>query len=241
MKLKVLQACVSSALLHNCEAFGNNLPADLESLYFTLVKTALGVRTTTANDLALVESGLLNLRGMIESRQHKFYETFISNLQQESARQSVFSVLRNNGNKYLKHYSNILHSYASPKDIKTNHREQIKERIKRKADSNEHYKHQLYMSFNPELSVGLLSKPYSYAFSRLRLSSHSMPVELGRWTRLKRESRVCGVCKTVGDEKHYIYNCPSIDRRELTDIPSLDKLAEYEKLPILLDSLKFYL
>ena len=68
-----------------------------------------------------------------------------------------------------------------------------------------------------------------------------MPVELGRWNRLKRDVRLCSVCKTVGDERHYIYTCPTIDRSELTDLPTMDKLAEYKKLPILLKSLEFYL
>ena len=241
VKLKVLQACVTSALLHNCEAFGNIIPSDLESLYFTLIKSSLGVRKSTANDLVLVESGLLSLRGMIESRQHKFYETFISNLKPGSARLSVFSSLRNNGNKYLQHYSNMLHTYTSPNDIRTHHKQVIKDKIKRLASSNEHYKYKLYMSFNPNLTPADLSKSYSYAFSRLRLSSHSMPIEIGRWTRIKRESRICEVCKTMGDEKHFIYSCPTIDRTELTDLPTLDKLDRYEKLPALLNSLKFYL
>ena len=52
VKLKVLQACVTSALLHNCEAFGDLIPADLERIYFSLIKSALGVRKSTANDLA---------------------------------------------------------------------------------------------------------------------------------------------------------------------------------------------
>ena len=68
-----------------------------------------------------------------------------------------------------------------------------------------------------------------------------MPVELGSWNRLRRDGRLCSVCGTVGDEKHYIYSCPTVDRSELVDLPSIDKLAEYEKLPVLLNSLKLYL
>ena len=178
---------------------------------------------------------------MIRSRQYKFYETFISNIEPNSARQSVFSALRNNGNKFLEHYSDLLHKHQSPTDIKNLHRQQIIDKVKRFASSEQHYKYQLYTMFNPDLKPVDLSKPYSYAFSRLRLSSHSMPIELGRWNRLRRDGRLCDVCKIVGDEKHYIYNCPTVDRSQLTDLPSIDKLAEYEKLHILLNSLKFYL
>ena len=39
LKLKVMDACVTSTLLHNCETFGKKIPSDLESLYYTLIKT----------------------------------------------------------------------------------------------------------------------------------------------------------------------------------------------------------
>ena len=41
VKLKVLEACVTTTMLHNCEAFGDCLPDDLESLYYTLIRSAL--------------------------------------------------------------------------------------------------------------------------------------------------------------------------------------------------------
>ena len=56
---------MTTALLHNCEAFGEKVPDGLESLYFTLIKSSLGVRKSTANDLVLVEAGLIDLKAMI--------------------------------------------------------------------------------------------------------------------------------------------------------------------------------
>ena len=114
----------------------------------------------------------------------------------------------------------------------------MKEKIRRLAANEEkHYKFKMYTVFNPNLVVGDLSKSYSYAFSRLKLSSHSMPIETGRWNRTERESRICSYCRVLGDEEHYIYNCPTINRLGLTSIPSLDKLSTYQELPILLKAL----
>ena len=242
VKLKVLEACVTSTLLHNCEAFGDCVPEQLESLYYTLIKTALGVRRSSANDLALVESGLLSIKGVIQSRQYKFYEKYISNLKPNSARQSIFASLRSNETEYLQHYSTIFHLYQSSEDIKAHYRQQTKEKISKFSNSGKHYKYELYMLFNPELKPGHHNQTYSYLFSRLRLSSHSMPIEQGRWNRMKRDVRLCNVCNVVGDEKHYIYDCPTIDRTDLGDIPSsLHQLAEYKKLPALLQAIKVYL
>ena len=242
VKIKVLESCVTSTLLHNCEAFGDCMPEQLESLYFTLIKSALGVRKSTANDLALIEAGLLNIKAVIQSRQYKFYEKYISDLNPGSARHTVFTTLRQNGTKYLQHYSNLFHAHESPQNIKTKHQQQLTEKIVRYANDGNHSKYKLYLSFNPELKPADLTKSYSYKFSRLRLSSHSMPVELCRWNRMTRDVRLCNECKVFGDEKHYIYDCPTIDRRSLSDIPpSLDKLAEYEQLPTLLNLLTNYL
>ena len=176
-----MEACVTSMLLHNCEAFGSCIPNQLESLYYTLIKAALNVRKNTANDLVLVESGLLDIKGVIQARQHKFYDTYITNLKPNSARHSVFTSLRSHGTKFLQHYSNIFHSYPSPKDVKSYYRQQTKEKITKFSNSGKHYKYGLYMLFNPELKPGDHKKVYSYLFSRLRLSSHSMPIKLGRW------------------------------------------------------------
>ena len=242
VKIKVLESCVTSTLLHNCEAFGDCMPEELESLYFSLIKSALGVRKNTANDLVLIETGLLNIKAVIQSRQYKFYEKYISNLKPDSARHTVFTSLRQNGTKYLQHYSNLFHKYETPKDIKSDQQQQLKEKIVRFSNNGDHSKYKLYMSFNPQLKPADLTKTYSYQFSRLRLSSHSMPVELCRWNRMARDARLCNECKVFGDEKHYIYDCPTIDRSQLPDLPpSLDKLADYEQLPTLMNVLSTYL
>ena len=202
VKLKVLESCVTSALLHNCEAFGDCMPDELESLYFTLIKSALDVRKSTANDLVLIESGLLNIKAVIQSRQYKFYDKYVSNLKPDSARMHVFTQLRQTGCKYLQHYSDLFHNHGSPRDIKTKHQQQLKEKINSFANNGKHSKYKLYTTFNPELKSADHTKSFSYKFSRLRLSSHSMPVELCWWNRIARDVRLCNDCKVVGDEKH---------------------------------------
>ena len=45
------------------------------------------------------------------------------------------------------------------------------------------------------------------ATSRLRLGSHSLRVETGRWSRTPRENRLC-ICDNVQDEIHVLLHCP---------------------------------
>ena len=54
--------------------------------------------------------------------------------------------------------------------------------------------------------------------TRFRLGSHSLPIETGRWSRVKREDRLWKFCNIFGDEYHFIYDCSLIDR---SDFPSL--------------------
>ena len=72
-----------------------------------------------------------------------------------------------------------------------------------------------YRLINPELSrhpVYDNSSVPEYArisFSRLRLSSHYLRIETGRWSRIPKENRVC-VCdsSSVQDETHVLLHCP---------------------------------
>ena len=102
------------------------------------------------------------------------------------------------------------------------------------------YKFKIYKQFNPDLKPLDVHRTH-HKFSRLRLSSHSMPIETGRWSRTLREERLCTTCNTLGDERHFIYHCTNVDRTDLDDIPELDQLQNYEKLKLLMKNLDPYL
>jgi len=50
-----------------------------------------------------------------------------------------------------------------------------------------------------------------YALTRLRVSSHCLEVERGRWLKLNKipfENRKCQYCNVLEDEFHFIFECP---------------------------------
>ena len=52
---------------------------------------------------------------------------------------------------------------------------------------------------------------FSKAFSKLRVSSHRLEIEAGRWTRpraIPRDDRKCHVCEILEDEFHFVIECP---------------------------------
>ena len=45
------------------------------------------------------------------------------------------------------------------------------------------------------------------AFSRIRLGSHRLKIETGRWSRIPREARLC-TCGAIQTEQHVLLICP---------------------------------
>ena len=80
------------------------------------------------------------------------------------------------------------------------------------ATSNE-TKARTYFELNPDLSV---HEMYGYRFdipeyqriatTKFRLSSHWLAIETGRWSRKRREDRLC-TCGEIQTEKHVITQC----------------------------------
>ena len=58
-------------------------------------------------------------------------------------------------------------------------------------------------------------------FSRFRCRNHKLPVETGIYINIPRSERVCVKCtqSEIGDEFHYIFNCPFFADQRRTYLP----------------------
>ena len=117
IKIKVLESCVVSSLLHNCETFGDYYPKDLDKLYLNMIKVLLNVRPSTPNNIVLIESGLQPLKARIYARQLKFYMRFMNVIDEYGNRKKVMDTLLLNPTSYLQHYVNLNNKYDTPKRI----------------------------------------------------------------------------------------------------------------------------
>lgn len=74
-------------------------------------------------------------------------------------------------------------------------------------------------NFGFENYLDSLSFPYRRDLTRLRISSHRLNIEIGRYARIDRENRLCTNCTlgVLGDEIHFLLECPafSITRESL--------------------------
>ena len=240
IKIKVLESCVVSSLLHNCETFGDYYPKDLDKLYLNMIKVLLNVRPSTPNDIVLIESGLQPLKARIYARQLKFYMRFMNVIDEYGNRKKVMDTLLLNPTSYLQHYVNLNNKYDTPKRIYEHFNYELKESISSKAN-DDHYKFKTYMEINPNLLPSPFLKHYNPIVNdiiKFRLGSHHLPIETGRWLRIPRIERLCRFCGVVGDEKHLLFNCTVINRNDLNMQCSLDNIWFHDSIFELFENLK---
>ena len=72
---------------------------------------------------------------------------------------------------------------------------------------------QTYCEINPELQVhpmyinNDIPETHRIATSRLRMSSHRLKIETGRWSRTPREERMCNCGMGIQTESHVLLYC----------------------------------
>ena len=71
------------------------------------------------------------------------------------------------------------------------------------------YRQICIFQFQPYLEK-VVHKKFRNAISKLRLSSHRLHIESGRWNRPQptpRENRLCSICNVLEDEFHFVFKC----------------------------------
>ena len=71
------------------------------------------------------------------------------------------------------------------------------------------------------------------AFTRLRLGSHRLKVETGRWSRIPKEERLCS-CRAIQTEAHVLLRCPMTEplRRNFSMLKFDDEASLMEGSPV---------
>ena len=207
VKKKVFEAVILSAILYSCESWLSNSVKAIGRLYMSLVKSVLGVRISTPNDLCLIELVYPTVKGRIQQAQSRFFRKIIREREGmvDDPFAQVWKLCLNSQTRAAKYVTELLtESDIANRDMND---------AKRRVINNTGSKFRTYMNINPELSPHQI---YSYTgnyyesrriiFTRLRLSSHGLAIERGRWSRTPRDNRLC-VCGQIQTEEHIICEC----------------------------------
>ena len=231
VKKKVLEAAFMSCILYGCEAWLNVPLKMAETMYMKAVKALLGVRITTPNDLCLIESGLKPLKSLVLKRQSKFFKKMLEARSDmtDDPFMHAFGITRDMNSTMWKYIESVM---DADDNFVENGMADIKEGVQNQPLTAT--KFQTYRSLNPTLDVHPLytaSTPtipdyLRIEFTRYRLSSHRLRVEIGRWSRTPPEERVCSCGTGIQDEPH-IFQCPLVEELFQTHEKSFSSPADF--------------
>ena len=252
VKKRVFDACLMSAILYGCESWLNADLRPVVKLYNWSLKNLLGVRLTTCNDVCYVESGYPSLHSLVKSKQRSFFSKMW--IEREGMEDDPLALAINVTREHRYHtrtyIDNLLHTEIN--DIAEGVIEQ-----KRKILNSTSSRRVTYKIINPNLSCHSVyeakthvNEHYRVAFTRFRVSAHSLAVEVGRWNRRGRgrlplEERLC-VCGEIQTEIHVTQYCIRTQHlRDLYHFSSIQDLFsnlynDTERCKIIYDILAIY-
>ena len=182
----------------------------------------LGVRATTCTDLVYLESGEPSASALIKARQIKYMQKLQSrNGFDDSYICKVINKAVNTQSPMGKYIQQLQQLQQDPL---ASEREALEIKVRNQLGST---RRDTYMEINPGLitpdiyrkSSDFVPDHHRTAFTRIRLGSHRLKVETGRWSRIPRERRLCP-CGQVQDERHALLDCPLTSnlRREFCNL-----------------------
>ena len=174
---------------------------------FSRLKSMLGCRNTTCNEIVIAELQISNAKGYIQQKQWHF----LSKLQRrhdynDSYIEKIMKLAMQVKSPAGKLVEKMIALQSDPRTLMNNI---INEKILTATSS----KRLAYKSINPDLKVHpmysdpMICEAHRIATTRLRVGSHRLKIETGRWLRIPQEERLCP-CGAIQTEEHVLCNCP---------------------------------
>jgi exonuclease III len=221
VKKKVLEAALLSAILYGVESWLAPSALDIaKPMYLRCIRTLLGVRKTTAGDLCLVEAGMPPLVQLAKIAQKRTIEKLTRERSQmtDDPFMFVYSMCQRANTPCIRYLEPVLQGNPSEEETK----------LKTNVRSSLRTKFVTYVSFmNPELTVhpmyteSAVQEHHRLTTTRLRLSSHNLAIEKGRWQRKPAAERLCPQCGVVQTEQHAIRDC-DLNRSTREQLPRMN-------------------
>ena len=218
--------CVASALTYGSETWADHCENQVEIIYRTGLRTALGIRSNINNEIVYVESGKYPLKCRISKLQLKFWlsiEDYTSRCP-DSALNHLLIVANELNLPYIRWYKNLVALHVSPAGCQNNLQMQFREKWKatfQDGANDTDSRLGTYCLINPNLSIpGYMGKTMletdRLILTRFRCGSHSLMVEKGRQCNIPRDERLCPCGTGIQTVVHCFTDCTLI-------VPTLEK------------------
>ena len=217
VKLKVFDAAFSSAILYGCESWIGQSLGPVEMMYMSAVRRLLNVRKSTPKITCLLEAGIPSLEALVKQKQSKFLRRMFrerEDLHTSDPLMFTLDFMQNNCPEIYRCVEDVMQH----EEYLKNDRDTLCQQLLRTPPDKT--KLRLYLSMNPDLTVHPLYKVTNsnqiiednlrMAFTRVRLCSHRLRSETGRWNRVPSDQRFCPHCDgaTIQSEEH-LFQCPA--------------------------------
>ena len=204
VKRKVFQAAFTASILYSIESWVGAPLKAVETIYMKGVKALLGVRNPIPNDLCLLEAGIPPLQSVVLQAQAKFFKKLLPTriLMDDDPFGYICRLCEQEGTGMWAEIQRII-SVAD-------HIKEGLQKLNYSITNKDGTRAETYRYMNPTLTIHPLYTKHDFipdslriSFTRLRLSSHKLRIELGRWSHIQRSDRVCE-CGILQDEKHIL-------------------------------------
>ena len=181
------------------------------------LRRLLDVRNSTPKLTCLLEAGVPSLQALVKEKQSKFFKRMLKEREDLIASDPLMFTLDFMKNNCAA-ISNSIQDVIREDSYITADRDDLCQQLR--GMPPEKTKLRLYLTMNSDLSVHPLYKVTEsesvvddnlrMAFTRIRLCSHRLRSETGRWNRVPKEQRFCPHCnnETIQNEEHLL-QCPA--------------------------------
>ena len=215
VKRKVFDAAFSSAILYGCESWLDVALVPVEKMYMSAVRSLLNVRKSTPKLTCLLEAGIPSLHALVKEKQSKFLrQMFEERVELNASDPLMFTLAYMKSNNAP--MSDYIHQVMLQTDYVAKDHEELCHQLRETPP--ERTKLRLYLEINPDLSVHPLYKVTGsdaiddnlrITFTRIRVCSHKLRSETGRWSGTPPDQRFCPHCIDSIQNEEHILQCPS--------------------------------
>jgi hypothetical protein len=268
--MKMFDSQISPIIEYASEVWYNNKDlAELEKIHLAFMKNTLKIKTSSSTLAVYAELGRFPIDLKIKCRLLKYWQQIVNLIDTHPVKLAYQTLLELNNRgqtNWCTTVKNILTEAGAQaqwgeqninikqyNQIKENmYRNYMRESLDKINDSDTNPKLRTYKLFKSEYKMepyltSLRNVNHMLALTRLRISSHNLAIETGRYTQPKTPigDRKCIHCNNnaIEDEEHFLLSCPLYERERLeligkinTELPHTTHENDHQKFISIMSS-----
>ncbi len=243
IQLDLFDKMVKPILLYGCEVWGFSNNDIIEKVHLKFCKLLLHLKSSTPSYMIYGELGRYPLEIDIKSRIISFWAKLLSGKELKLSK-IIYNLCYYMSIKSMEHFTwldnvkKILNecgfayiwntqTFVDPNWLRLTIIRNLQDQFEQYwhsllDDASKAINYRLFKDyFGMEVYFDILDNKNVVELCRFRTANHKLPIEIGRWNNTNRNNRICTHCNKneLGDEFHYILDCPFFEQYRNIYIP----------------------